>query len=97
MGDINLLAERFEANRTHLRSAAYRMLGSLSEAEDAVQESWLRLRRSDTSSVHNLGEWLTTSSRGCASTCCAREHRGARSPLARTGPSPSPAVRTEPP
>jgi RNA polymerase sigma-70 factor (ECF subfamily) len=54
------LAERFEANRAHLRGMAYRMLGSLSEADDAVQEAWLRLSRSDTSSVQNLGGWLTT-------------------------------------
>src|SRR4051794_22084053 len=54
------LAERFEANRTHLRGVAYRMLGSLSEADDAVQEAWLRLSRSDTSGVENLGGWLTT-------------------------------------
>jgi RNA polymerase sigma-70 factor, ECF subfamily len=54
------LAERFEANRPHLRTVAYRMLGSLSEAEDAVQEAWLRLSRSDTSGVDNLGGWLTT-------------------------------------
>jgi RNA polymerase sigma-70 factor (ECF subfamily) len=54
------LAERFEANRPHLRAVAYRMLGSLSEADDAVQESWLRLSRSDTSAVENLGGWLTT-------------------------------------
>src|SRR5437773_1711016 len=54
------LAERFEAHRTHLRSVAYRMLGSLAEADDAVQEAWLRLSRSDTSEVHNLGGWLTT-------------------------------------
>jgi RNA polymerase sigma factor (sigma-70 family) len=54
------LAERFEANRTHLRAVAYRMLGSRSEADDAVQEAWLRLSRSDTSGVENLGGWLTT-------------------------------------
>jgi RNA polymerase sigma factor (sigma-70 family) len=54
------LAERFEANRTHLRAVAYRMLGSLSEADDAVQEAWLRLSRSGTSGVENLGGWLTT-------------------------------------
>jgi RNA polymerase sigma factor (sigma-70 family) len=54
------LAERFEAHRTHLRAVAYRMLGSLAEADDAVQEAWLRLHRSDTSEVANLGGWLTT-------------------------------------
>src|SRR5881296_1340807 len=54
------LAEQFEANRTHLQAVAYRMLGSATEADDAVQESWLRLSRSDTSGVENLGGWLTT-------------------------------------
>lgn len=54
------LAERFEAHRTHLSGVAYRMLGSLSEAEDAVQEAWLRLDRSDASRIENLGGWLTT-------------------------------------
>src|SRR2546426_1894659 len=54
------LAAPFEENRTHLRAVAYRMLGSLSEADDAVQEAWLRLSRSDTSGVENLKAWLTT-------------------------------------
>jgi RNA polymerase sigma factor (sigma-70 family) len=54
------LAERFEENRTRLRAVAYRMLGSLSEADDAVQEAWLRLSRSDTGGVENLGGWLRT-------------------------------------
>ena len=54
------LAERFEEQRSHLRAVAYRMLGSLSEADDAVQEAWLRLSRADTSDVVNLGAWLTT-------------------------------------
>ncbi|MCP2335511.1 sigma-70 family RNA polymerase sigma factor [Actinomadura rupiterrae] len=54
------LAERFEAQRVHLRSVAYRMLGSLSEAEDAVQEAWFRLSRTDVSGVENLPGWLTT-------------------------------------
>jgi RNA polymerase sigma-70 factor (ECF subfamily) len=54
------LAERFEAHRGHLKGVAYRMLGSLAEADDAVQEAWLRLSRADTSGVENLGGWLTT-------------------------------------
>jgi RNA polymerase sigma factor (sigma-70 family) len=54
------LAERFEAQRSRLRAVAYRMLGSLSEADDAVQEAWLRLSRSDATSVENLDGWLTT-------------------------------------
>jgi RNA polymerase sigma-70 factor, ECF subfamily len=54
------LTERFEENRPRLRGVAYRMLGSLSEAEDAVQEAWLRLNRVDTATVENLGAWLTT-------------------------------------
>ena len=60
MDEHDCLAEQFEANRPHLRAVAYRMLGSLSEADDAVQESWLRLSRSGTSGVKNLGGWLTT-------------------------------------
>jgi RNA polymerase sigma-70 factor (ECF subfamily) len=55
-----LLAEQFEAHRSHLRAVAYRMLGSVSEAEDAVQEGWIRFSRTDTSDVNNLGGWLTT-------------------------------------
>ncbi|HKU76466.1 MAG TPA: sigma-70 family RNA polymerase sigma factor [Pyrinomonadaceae bacterium] len=54
------LAEQFEANRGHLRAVAYRMLGSVNEADDAVQETWLRLSRSDTREVENLSGWLTT-------------------------------------
>jgi RNA polymerase sigma factor (sigma-70 family) len=60
MNERNYLAERFEENRTHLRSVAYRMLGSLSEVDDAVQEAWLRLSRADTTNIDNLGGWLTT-------------------------------------
>ena len=60
MDEHDWLAERFEANRTHLRSVAYRMLGSRSDVDDAVQEAWLRLSRSDSSGVENLGGWLTT-------------------------------------
>jgi len=54
------LAVRFEEHRTHLRAVAYRILGSISDADDAVQEAWLRLARSDSSQVENLGGWLTT-------------------------------------
>jgi RNA polymerase sigma factor (sigma-70 family) len=60
MGKSDWLAERFESHRGHLRAVAYRMLGSLSEADDAVQEAWLRLSGSDNRSVENLGGWLTT-------------------------------------
>src|SRR5919108_1533490 len=60
MDESDYLADRFEAHRTHLRAVAYRMLGSVSDADDAVQEAWLRLNRSDTSGVENLGGWLTT-------------------------------------
>jgi RNA polymerase sigma factor (sigma-70 family) len=60
MDEKQWLAEKFEGNREHLRGVAYRMLGSLSEADDALQETWLRLNRSETSGVQNLGGWLTT-------------------------------------
>jgi RNA polymerase sigma-70 factor (ECF subfamily) len=57
---VDELTERFEEHRSHLRAVAYRMLGSASEADDAVQEAWIRLNRTDTSDVENLGGWLTT-------------------------------------
>jgi RNA polymerase sigma-70 factor, ECF subfamily len=60
MDERDWLAERFEEHRTHLRAVAYRMLGSLSEADDAVQEAWLRLARTDADEIENLGGWLTT-------------------------------------
>src|ERR687885_2079213 len=60
MDQHDWLAARFEEHRPHLRAVAYRLLGSLSEAEDAVQDAWLRLSRADTSGVANLGAWLTT-------------------------------------
>jgi RNA polymerase sigma factor (sigma-70 family) len=70
------LAERFEENRTHLRAVAYRMLGSLSEADDAVQEAWIRLNRSDASEIDNLGGWLTTVvSRVCLNMLRSRKSR----------------------
>ncbi|MBR1230261.1 MULTISPECIES: sigma-70 family RNA polymerase sigma factor [unclassified Bradyrhizobium] len=60
MDEKKFLAEKFEANRGHLRAVAYRMLGSTAEVDDAVQETWLRLSRTDTGAVENLGGWLTT-------------------------------------
>lgn len=60
MNENDWLATQFERNRNHLRAVAFRMLGSLNEAEDAVQEAWLKLSRSDANSIENLGGWLTT-------------------------------------
>jgi RNA polymerase sigma-70 factor, ECF subfamily len=60
MNKPEYLAERFEEHRTHLRAVAYRMLGSLSEVDDAIQEAWLRLSRVDTAEINNLRGWLTT-------------------------------------
>ena len=60
MDDRDWLAERFEAHRPRLRAVAQRLLGSAAEADDAVQEVWLRLQRTDPDSVDNLGGWLTT-------------------------------------
>jgi RNA polymerase sigma-70 factor (ECF subfamily) len=76
MDEREWLTERFEENRTRLRAVAYRMLGSVSEADDAVQEAWLRLSRADTSSVENLAGWLTTVvARVCLNMLRARESR----------------------
>jgi RNA polymerase sigma-70 factor (ECF subfamily) len=70
------LAKRFEENRSHLRGVAYRMLGSVSEADDAVQEAWLRLSRSDASTIENLGGWLTTAvARTCLDMLRSRRSR----------------------
>ena len=60
MDEGNWLVRQFENNRGHLRGVAYRMLGSLSEADDAVQETWLRFSRTDAGNIQNLGGWLTT-------------------------------------
>src|SRR5215510_12627313 len=60
MNDNEWLAERFEVNRSHLRGVAYRMLGSLSDADDAVQEAWIRFSRTDMGEIDNLRAWLTT-------------------------------------
>src|ERR671925_381549 len=70
------LAELFEQHRSHVRAVAYRMLGSISEAEDAVQEAWIRLSRTDVSGVDNLRGWLTTVvARVCLDTLRARASR----------------------
>jgi RNA polymerase sigma factor (sigma-70 family) len=76
MDDTDRLAQRFEAHRPHLRAVAYRILGSASEADDAVQETWLRLSRTDVSEVANLGGWLTTVvSRICLNLLQSRKSR----------------------
>src|SRR5262249_18690594 len=86
------LADRFEENRSHLRKVAFRMLGSTSEADDAVQETWLRLSRSDADEVKNLGGWLTTVvARVCLDLLRTRkgrgeEHLGAHVPEPIAGP-----------
>lgn len=93
MRENNQLAERFEEHRSHLRAVAYRMLGSASEADDAVQEAWLRLNRSDTSDVGNLGGWLTTViSRVCLDMLRARTSRR-EEPMGEVPPEP-PATQT---
>jgi RNA polymerase sigma-70 factor (ECF subfamily) len=76
VNDQDWLAEQFEEHRPHLRAVAYRMLGSLGETDDAVQEAWLRLSRSDAATVSNLGGWLTTVvSRVCLDLLRARRSR----------------------
>ena len=95
MDDREWMAERFEAHRGHLRAVAYRMLGSASEAEDAVQESWLRLNRSDTSDVENLGGWLTTTvARVCLDMLRSRASRR-EEPLTPEAPERGGAVEPE--
>lgn len=77
MAEIDWLATRFEDHRARLRAVAYRMLGSLSEADDAVQDAWLRFSRADTSAVDNLGGWLTTVvARVCLNMLRSRRRRG---------------------
>src|SRR5215203_920784 len=89
MDEHDFLAERFEENRAHLQAVAYRMLGSPSEADDAVQEAWLRLSRSDASGVENLGGWLTTVvARVCLDLLRKRTSRR-EEPLAGRLPGPS--------
>ena len=76
MNERDYLAERFEEHRTHLRAVAYRMLGSAGEVDDAVQEAWLRLNRTNTEGIDNLGGWLTTVvARVCLDTLRSRKSR----------------------
>src|SRR6187401_180566 len=98
MDEHDWLVDRFEEHRGHLRAVAYRMLGSLSEADDAVQESWLRLSRADTSDVENLGGWLTTVvGRVCLDMLRSRKARAEVPGKARTTrSSPSRPRRTRP-
>ncbi|OZM83375.1 sigma-70 family RNA polymerase sigma factor [Pseudonocardia sp. MH-G8] len=77
MNETDFLAGRFEEHRTHLKAVAYRMLGSLTEADDAVQEAWLRLARADAGGIGNLGGWLTTVvGRVCLDMLRSRTQRG---------------------
>src|SRR5580700_2886292 len=97
MDEAEWLAARFEEHRPRLRGVAYRMLGSLAEADDAVQNSWLRLSGADTSGVGNLGGWLTTVvSRECLKMLRSRRHRR-EEPLAdaEIGPLPAGADRAD--
>lgn len=93
MDENEWLAERFEEHRAHLRAVAYRMLGSLAEADDAVQDTWLRLSRAGTDGVENLGGWLTTIvSRQCLNVLRSRARRREDSLGA---PIPDPVVSPE--
>src|SRR6478752_8974956 len=88
MNERDYLAERFEEHRTHLRGVAYRMLGSSSEVDDAVQEAWLRLSRADTTGIDNLGGWLTTVvARVCLDMLRSRKSRR-EEPFAPQAPEP---------
>ena len=98
MNEREWLAERFEDNRRHLRAVAYRMLGSVSDADDAVQEFWLRVSRSDPSGVENLQAWFTTGvSRVCLDMLRSRRSRREQ-PLEPHVPEPivSPEDGTDP-
>src|SRR5437588_7772037 len=98
MDETEWLAERFEEHRAHLRRVAYRMLGSLTEAEDAVQDTWLRFSRSGASEVENLGGWLTTIvSRVCLNILRSRTVRGEQSLDEGRLPDPIVTPRRRPP
>ena len=96
MNERDWLAERFEEQRTRLRAVAYRMLGSLSEADDAVQETWMRLSRSDADEIENLGGWLTTVVGRVSLSMLRSRKRGARIRSRSACPSRSSTARTAP-
>src|ERR1043165_8722110 len=98
MDEREWLAERFEEHRTHLRAVAYRMLGSLSEADDAVQEAWVRLARTDADEIENLGGWLTTVVARVSLNALRSRNRRREEPLAVHMPDPivDPADSTNP-
>src|SRR5215831_11433053 len=88
MDERDYLAEQFEGHRTHLRAVAYRLLGSFSDVDDAVQEAWLRLSRADATSIDNLGGWLTTVvARVCLDMLRSRQSRR-EEPLSPEAPEP---------
>jgi RNA polymerase sigma-70 factor (ECF subfamily) len=90
MAEDDWLADRFEEHRTHLRAVAYRMLGSASDADDAVQEAWIRLSRSDRSGVDNLGGWLTTVVARIALDMLRSRTSRREEPVSEVPPSPHP-------
>ncbi|MGH8956981.1 MAG: sigma-70 family RNA polymerase sigma factor, partial [Microbacterium sp.] len=95
MDEREYLTQQFEARRDHLRAVAYRMLGSVSEADDALQESWLRVSRADAGEVENLGGWLTTIvSRVCLDMLRSRKARR-EEPLGTHVPEPIVSVEDE--
>lgn len=97
MDEHEWLAEQFEQNRGHLRGVAYRMLGSVAEADDAVQEAWLRLHRTDASAIGNLGGWLTTVvARVCLDMLRSRQSRREESLDAPESPTATPSPGADP-
>jgi RNA polymerase sigma factor (sigma-70 family) len=97
MDETEWLADRFEEHRPHLRAVAYRMLGSLTEADDAIQDAWLRLSRAGASEVENLGGWLTTVvARVCLNMLRSRNARREDSLGVRPDPVISPDAKLQP-
>src|SRR4029077_3851747 len=88
MADSDWLAAAFEENRDHLRAVAYRLLGSMSDADDAVQDTWLRLTSADASKVENLGGWLTTVVARVSLNMLRSRRRRAEQPVGDSWPAP---------